>query len=1124
MTIQAEKAKLKTRAIFEVNKAIETLFFSTPLSLELLKKAAILALLKLSEKLYAELLAKYGDKLTFDPKNKKDLEQFIKTNPDTKNIVNFASTTLNEDFINDLLVKCQLANNTTDENINPSFIPNNEISEESINELINQLSIENNDDKNIFEKLNDLLAKLNLSINSLIPYLSGALMVYYIIEQIIQLFQYTEFPSLNRTKYIGKLIKTTIVALGKNILSEFDELFSLIKILSFLDALIATVVPAFILYLLNRKKLQNFSREQLIDNICPDYPKDSLTPFDKEIEFIPLDISSNILSYCDLPDSKDNIITPIQSFESKSANINDLCSVEEETKEDKPLGDSKPLIVTHAIIENKRKSNMNILVQPNAKIFDSTKIATIDNDSLYSPVNGVVEKIEDNKIYVKELSDISESFLEKTIKSLTDLYSKLNDSKEFIKTWVIPTLYPKMLFNSPSFDNVLTKEELAIIKYDSVFTQFSNIQAAYNNDLNIFNNNIQVITGEANVKIHAEDETLEVIQEDIKKEEDILLSKIINYRISSAGIAKLAKAKDGEYILVDYYFELILKLLEINNKTTYESELLNTLSSFLRKRLTMDSLDPKNISNKINVLGADLLGEFAINNFFEEGMNIYNQSNKISDIEDWLKHICIENKAIEEKVKISLINKIYYLYQFYLNINDYKLQYASLTPDKRNLEIEKESKAIDALINKIFQELNSIPNEIEYALNLINDISITTTFSTISIKGVSYNHYVIVDEEKPCLQADLDVNLGGPTVTNFGDIKYWRRYCALATLASCASPGTGWATGFITPVGPILFPIIYIPIKAIQTQYGFIVFGLTITGIVPMPMVLLVNMGTNFELPLIDPVKALKNEIKALKLDLSSQLEDFKLVTLKQLLDVAKKDLDDVTEQYNKVVANQKEHKTKKPPNTKKYIKERAEWAITNLEFIKLKIEFGEKRFLAATKYSIIYTLYTVGGSASEMASNSVDAVLNAIKSTEKIINAQFDNLAELAKQLELIIGPLPITLLPDSANFGFTLKMPIPIFNFATNLSAEHLQLTILDDILNKFKVSNEMLTLASPTFMSYKELKDLIQMSLSFLIINDPFPPYEKLKITYPPLILFLFTKFVPGGARVFGMPGMP
>ena len=79
-----------------------------------------------------------------------------------------------------------------------------------------------------------------------------------------------------------------------------------------------------------------------------------------------------------------------------------------------------------------------------------------------------------------------------------------------------------------------------------------------------------------------------------------------------------------------------------------------------------------------------------------------------------------------------------------------------------------------------------------------------------------------------------------------------------------ANPTTGWSTGWIFP-SPILMPVIYIPIKAIKTKYGFIVIGISICGIWVFPWILFANYSAKHNTPYPDPTVAIKNEIKALK-------------------------------------------------------------------------------------------------------------------------------------------------------------------------------------------------------------------------------------------------------------------
>ena len=102
-----------------------------------------------------------------------------------------------------------------------------------------------------------------------------------------------------------------------------------------------------------------------------------------------------------------------------------------------------------------------------------------------------------------------------------------------------------------------------------------------------------------------------------------------------------------------------------------------------------------------------------------------------------------------------------------------------------------------------------------------------------------------------------------------GDIRYWLKYCSFATLASVLNPVAGWATGFPPPIGPIPFPVVYLPFKSFETKWGFIVVGLTITGIYPFPWVLFTNYSTNYNTPFGNPTALLKKGIES-RTDLST--------------------------------------------------------------------------------------------------------------------------------------------------------------------------------------------------------------------------------------------------------------
>lgn len=70
---------------------------------------------------------------------------------------------------------------------------------------------------------------------------------------------------------------------------------------------------------------------------------------------------------------------------------------------------------------------------------------------------------------------------------------------------------------------------------------------------------------------------------------------------------------------------------------------------------------------------------------------------------------------------------------------------------------------------------------------------------------------------------------------------YWLRYFTIATLVNCMLP-MYWSTGVPPPTGPIMLPIIFVPIVVIPGRV-ITVIGLGICGICPLPMIYFVNVG-----------------------------------------------------------------------------------------------------------------------------------------------------------------------------------------------------------------------------------------------------------------------------------------
>jgi len=1132
MTIQAEALKVKQQVLFKVQYEWEKLFFDFPLSIDMLKTLGLSLLIGYSSELIAKIMSLIGDNsLGFDITDQKQLKIYLKNQPTSKAIFKVVDDSMDEELLSDALLKCINSPNNKAV-INEELVRQISPDEDSLKSYINTIKNDNQKDlksklKNIQDKFKNKLNELSGSLDeysetaneyteTVNEYLVYMLLAYYIINFIIEIFNKTDIPSGYISKYIAKVTSVTIASVSNANKELYETLSPTFSILYLADAILTALIVAMAIYIRNRKKYQENSTVTLEENTCPVYLENN--------SLEPVDPSSNVskIETLELPtcckfNDLDVEIVPQEPYESKLEN-NKYCEIPEPAKE-KELVDANPILIANAIIENKKLEEFNIIISKNSKINGGTLLGTIDNQNIYSPINGVVSDIEKNKITLSNVSESNQTFLESNIKLLTEKYTEISDTRDFLFKWLVPSLLPIMLAESPAVDGEISDDEANGIKFVGINKQWNLIQSNYRNNLNYYEKQIQIVASEDNIKTNAENETLEKINNEIKKEQDLLLKHLKNYNEFAINRSKQTNTLDGEYILIEYYINLLSEISKSTHQTKIEQTFYNQLNKFILQRFYIDEYDREKINKKIILLSNKLSNVDTTNLFIDK---LYNKFSNIKFKKDWLKELGKNNKNLTDIEKTSLINQISFLINYYLNINEDTTKYSDLTNKDRQKQISIERNYIYNYFSSLWVNLDNLPNEIKTLEFIINDISVLTTYSVINIDSVNYRYYSIAKNENKCEGADIDPNLGGKTVTKFNDIKYWLKYCSLATLASVANPALGWASGFIGPTGPILFPIVYIPIKAISTDYGFIVFGLTITGAVVMPFVLLVNLSTVFQLPLFDPVVAIKNEINALKLNLTGQLDEFKLFTIKTYLDKTKNELDKATLIYNEAKTNLKNHRSNKPPNIKKYAIEYAKWLKTNIELTQSKLIFGIDKYKIEVKYKSIYIFYTVGGEIEE--GGEVNDIIDSLKKTEKIINNQFDKLVKLVEKLEKFIGPLPITLKPDSANFGFTIKNPKPLSVFAINLSTGMIQTNILDNILANFKISNESFMTSKGPIVDYNEYKMKMQASLPLLIPRDPFPAYENLKLSNLGLISFLYTEFVVGGKLSFGIPGLP
>lgn len=133
--------------------------------------------------------------------------------------------------------------------------------------------------------------------------------------------------------------------------------------------------------------------------------------------------------------------------------------------------------------------------------------------------------------------------------------------------------------------------------------------------------------------------------------------------------------------------------------------------------------------------------------------------------------------------------------------------------------------------------------------------------------------------------------------TKYGidDIRYWLRYCTVATLVNCMLP-MYWSTGLLIAGAPMKLPIIFIPIIVFSSRV-ILVLGIGLCGICPMPMIILMNVSDipGFAIPILNVVVDTLKGVSAMVMNLGKK-------SVKELIKVAIQKEDDNINKINEEI------------------------------------------------------------------------------------------------------------------------------------------------------------------------------------------------------------------------------
>lgn len=1061
--------------------------------------------------------------LVKEKKSKKEIDDFIRKDKASKLILSETANDLDEDSLSELLLKC----------LNGEDL--------GFPELADEMSAE--DYLNFADKTSDLDSKINSKkfarLADQIGKNSEMLLTYtfllqYIIMMVIDLFK-TEHPGKYRTKYIQKLLrnvyglmktqdeglkkkgkeetlalkegaKKTVNDTQDKLKNQYEKIMSALKQI---DNVLIAMTLATSIYMLNRVKLQKRSRESLRELSSGLACTNFADPGDVSVNKLPFEIK------LDCPVSLDDELVPHAPIEEKLKALS--CEIPQ-NDEIPPEGDIRPDLVTMAVIRNTKKDTFGIQVNMDSFVTQDKQVGKIGSLQIFGPTTGYVDKISPNELVLRDILDPEEDYLAQQIELLGKKYERLNNVKSFLKTYYTESLYPQML-------SIATVDDASTYDINSgIEKQWKDSKKAYDKINEEYDKQVKKITGKDNVEKHAKNETLNEIQTELEKQVDVFYKNLKLVGESAENVSKKTKAKSNEYELFEYYaFNLGAMLNGVENPSDIEITFRDQINEYIRRRLVIDEYKKKKLENKLNDLIKDLEKGISVGNWFDKMMDVYKPKKSIKDVKNWLTGIADKNKKVEATEKTTAVNRIMFVFDLYLNFDDLVKKYNVLkkesTPKK---ETVKEGGEILLFMKNLWIEYDTLPKNINDIQAIIDSLALFQTYSIIDYEGKQARLYTISDEPE-CTPDDEDYK---PSKAGYGDMRYWLKYCAYATLASVTNPALGWSTGWIFPA-PILFPVIYVPIKAITTKYGFIVVGLSICGIWIFPWVLLANLSANHVTPFGDPTGALKREIQALKKAIMDQLVNMRKDIVKKMMDQTKAEIDKKEEEIKSIKNSIKENKDTKPSryeangNKRKdtiYLKEFAAWNEEKLTLEESLVTAKTQKWTLTKKWKILNEAYKVG--------KSVKGSGKAIEQTEEMINKQFDKLEAMVDKLDDIIAPLPITMKPNTANFGITLKNTKPIIKIAADLD-DNINEGPLTKVTDKFKLNNaDMMSTKygsklSTSIINTKAYKAALAAINLTVVQKDPFPKYERLTPVNVPWIAFLYKDFVKVGAQTYGFP---
>lgn len=1127
--IAAEYAKYMLQLKSELN------YFKIPLSIENIKQLIKDKINEIESNLLDSLLSMGLSLLASE-----SFINFIKQTDDHRTITKNINNSYNESEINELLIKCSSVKIDDSVEVNKiqqeiyDIASSNNLLEDgvftlssllSIGSLINEIFNNSIKEYTILKSsLQSYIIIFKETLNKIKNLLKSRYPSKYLLKRIMHSLQTlinTEIISFNNSidalyKKYSLLLSNTYNDILKqieniktnitNIINNVNNFINNIKTYSKLfKSLLTSLSIASFTYITNAYFVKKRSKESFKDNVVnslcindiDDYIYNNDASYknpDKKI------ISSLIVDNLSCNNSEPEYIIPSKPI---LGNEEYTC----DTKQSEKSEEFSEFVDTSndAIIINHLPDIFTINISINSNIKAGDILGYVNNIPIFSPISGYIDKIEYNRIYITNINEEEGNIKLNIIEEYQNLITRKNSINAFLGRFKGLSYFPIYLYGTnkknkatglkSAFKNVLDD----IIKYK-----------------NSYNKSIEKICSADNIKVLANNEKLSVINDTIKSETEKYI-KNINLRINKTNdLCKILKAKDIEYNLFYYYFDLYHQLINDTDNNISE-ELANIIKPFYEKRYKIEKISRDNIKDMIN---ESVPKEGKSNKWFNRLLESYNNKYLISDVDTTLSGLLLKTKLSEEEKNICK-NEVIELFKYYINNN--------ITEKNNDIHLNdliNEVEQISAYLNKIDLEYKTIDKTIFNAEIKIEYLSYIQPYYIENIDNIDYRIYAIdIIKEDEC-DTD-DINNMAKSKFSINTINYWLKYCSIATGIGCINIAS-WSTGIILPTGPVKMPIVYLPFKVINTDFGQIVIGLSICGIAITPLIIGVNFSYLLNCIMGDPTKPIKAEINEFKKQVNNLKGTFKNITLKPILKSLNNDINDSEKNINNIKLDIEQLKKNKPKKTSYSNK-----ILYNKDLYKWTASYTQNREKLYNEYLKLYTykskhyIITLFINSDKTPNKLKDAPeVKIIENNNKIIDNALNSIKILQDTINKFLLPLPITMMEDSINFGPGLKNFMPVNKIDDNMS-QSINTSLLEKILDKYSMKNEQFMSSninkevSNSVLNTNKFKKYIKTQMSSLTIKDDIPKYENLNITNIKWLFYLNTQFLLKGGSIYGLP---